>query len=161
MRGVCGVDITTIPGIDQATALKILAEIGGNVDAWKSAKHFASWLGVCPGNKISGGKSISGATKPCVNRTSDLLRMAANGLWNAKCYLGSFLRRMKSRLGGAQAITATAHKMAVILYTMLKEGKAYFELGEDYYERTYEARRLKALKRQAKEMNFILIPINA
>ncbi len=159
LEGFCGVNIIETPGIDQSTALKILAELGGNVDSWKSAKHFSSWLGVCPGNKISGGLSLSGRTKPCKNRVAGLLRMAANGLWNSHCYLGAFLRRMKSRLGGPKAITATAHKLAIILYTMIKEKKSYIELGEEYYEKNYQERRLKALKRQAKEMDLMLVPI--
>ncbi len=156
LQDFCGVDIIGIPGIDRPTALKILAELGGNVDAWKSAKHFASWLGLCPGNRVSGGRNLSGKTKRCVNRVASLLRMAANGLWNAHCYLGAFLRRMKSRLGGPEAITATAHKLAVILYTMLKEGKSYIELGEEYYEKTYRERKLRALQRQANELGFKL-----
>lgn len=152
-----GIDITGLPGIDQPTALKILAEIGGNVNSWKSSKHFASWLGLCPGNKISGGRSLSGKTKRCQNKVAMLLRMAANGLWNAKCYLGAFLRRMRNRLGGPKAITATAHKLAVILYTMIKEKKTYQELGEEFYEKTYRERRLKGLLRQANEMGLEVI----
>ena len=103
---------------------------------------------------------MSGKTKRCANRCANLLRMAANGLWNAKCYLGAFLRRMKGRLGGAKAITATAHKMAVILYTMIKEGKSYVELGEEYYERVYRERRLRGLERQAQDMGFMLVQVN-
>ena len=148
-----------MPGIDQVTALKFLAEIGGNVDAWMSSKNFSSWMGLCPGNKTSGGKNLSGKTKRCANKCANLLRMAANGLWNAKCYLGAFLRRMKGRLGGAKAITATAHKMAVILYTMIKERKSYVELGEEYYEKVYRERRLKGLERQAHDMGFTLVQI--
>jgi len=158
LKTICGVDIIEIPGIDQATALKILAEIGGNVDAWPTSRHFASWLGLCPGNNISGGRNLSGKTRRCANKTANLLRMCANGLWNAKCYLGAFLRRMKGRLGGPKAITATAHKLAVILYTMIKEGKSYQELGEEHYEINYRERRLKALERQAKEMGLMIVP---
>jgi len=157
LETISGVDIIQIPGIDQITALKFLAEIGGNIDAWKSSKNFSSWMGLCPGNKISGGKNLSGKTKRCANKCANLLRMAANGLWNAKCYLGAFLRRMKGRLGGAKAITATAHKMSVILYTMIKERKSYLELGEEYYEKVYRERRLKGLQRQAQDMGFTLV----
>lgn len=160
LKAITGVDLTTIPGIDQTLGLKIMAEIGGNVDAWKSEKHFASWLGVCPGNKISGGRQISGKTKTCKNRVSIYLRMAANGLWNAKCYLGAYLRRLRNRLGGMKAITATAHKLAKIIYAMIKQGVEYREIGEDFYERTYNQRRLKALQRQAKDMGFELISTN-
>lgn len=160
LQNICGIDIAETPGIDRTTALKILAELGGNVDSWRTSKHFSSWLGVCPGNKVSGGRSLSGKTKRCRNRVANLLRMAANGLWNASCYLGAYLRRMKGRLGGPQAITATAHKLAVILYTMIKEQKSYVELGEEYYEKTYRERRLKALQRQAQEMSLMIVPIS-
>jgi transposase len=155
---IVGTDLISIPGIDQATALKIVAELGGSVDEWSSAKHFASWLGLCPGNKVSGGQIISSKTKRCANRVAGLLRQAANGLWNAKCYMGAFLRRMNSRLGGMEAITCTAHKLARILYAMIKEGKKYEELGEEYYETAYKKRRLEALQRQAKEMGMALVP---
>ena len=158
LSGFCGVDLVTVPGIDQSTALKILAELGGSVDAWKSHKHFASWLGLCPGNKVSGGKRMSGKTKHCVNKVANLLRMAANGLWNAKCYLGAYLRRLSSRKGGAKAITAVAHKLAVIIYKMIKERKSYTELGEEYYEKTYQERRLRGLVRQAIDMGYDLVP---
>jgi transposase len=161
LKGISGTDLTQIPGIDQTLALKIMAELGGSVEAWQSEKHFASWLGLCPGNKISGGRQISGKTKPCANRLAICLRMAANALWNGKCYLGSYLRRMKIRLGGMKAVTATAHKMAIIIYFMIRDGVGYRELGDDYYERTYQERRLTALRRQVKEMGLELVSVDA
>lgn len=161
LRGIIGTDLTEIPGIDQILTVKIVAEIGGSVEAWETPKHFASWLGLCPGNKISGGRQLSGKTKACANRLAICLRMAANCLWNAKCYLGSYLRRMKGRLGGMKAVTATAHKLAKIIYIMIRDGVGYREIGEDYYEKTYQTRRLAALHRQAKEMGLELTPIKA
>ncbi len=109
LNEIIGVDICEISGIDQTTAVKLLAEIGYSVDEWKTHKHFASWMALCPGNKISSGKILSSRTGPCANRVASLLRMAANGLWNSKSYLGAYLRWMKSRLGASKAITATAH----------------------------------------------------
>jgi len=153
-----GTDLVSIPGIEQATALKLIAELGGSVEAWPTAKRFASWLGLCPGNKISGGQVISSRTKPCANRVAGLLRQAANGLWKAKCYLGAYLRRMQSRLGGMKAITCTAHKLARIIWMMIKEGKKYEDLGEEHYEITYRKRRMSALERQAQEMGMKLVP---
>jgi len=159
LSAIVGVDLTCIPGIDQATALKIVAELGGCVDAWSSAKRFASWMGLCPGNKISGGKVLSSKTKTCPNRLAQLLRMAANGLWNSKSYLGAFLRRMRGRLGGMKAITCGAHKLARIVYVMIKEGINYEDLGEEFYEKRYQERRLKNIERQAKEYGMKLIPV--
>lgn len=152
-----GVDLTTISGIDQVTGLKIIAELGGNVDPWMTSKHFSSWLGLCPGNKKSGGRQISGKTKQCANRIAQLLRMAANALWNSKCYLGAYLRRMRSKLGGMKAITCAAHKLARIIYNMIKTKTSYIELGQDFYEKNYRERRMKALKKQAEEMGLQLI----
>jgi hypothetical protein len=156
LSGIAGVDLTTVSGIDQVTALKIIAELGGSVDQWVTSKHFSSWLGLCPGNKKSGGRQISGKTKHCANRVAQLLRMAANALWNSKCYLGAYLRRMRSKLGGMKAITCLAHKLSRIIYNMIKTKTSYKELGQDYYEKKYRERRLKALKKQAEEMGLEL-----
>jgi transposase len=81
---VTGVDLTRIDGIDGHTALKLIGEIGTDMSPWKTVKHFTSWLGLCPGNKRTGGKDISGRTKPCANRASAALRLAANGLHRSK-----------------------------------------------------------------------------
>ena len=159
LKQITNVDLTEIPGIDQVSALKIISELGGSVDSWKTAKQFASWLGLCPGNKISGGKIMSGKTKPCVNRIAQILRMAANGLWNSKSYLGAYLRKMKSRLGGMKAVTAAAHKLARIIHTMIKYGKSYKELGEETFEKEHNERRLKSLIRRAKEMGLEVVPV--
>lgn len=120
---ITGVDLTEIPGISAITGLNIIAEIGRDISFWKDSGHFASWLGLCPGNKVSGGKRLSGAaSKKNSNRASVALRMAASTLYRSSSALGAFLRRLKSRLGSMKAITATAHKIAVIIYHMLKNG---------------------------------------
>jgi transposase len=159
IKKVTKADLTTIPGIDANTAMKILAEIGTDMSCWRSAKAFASWLGLCPGNKVSGGKVLSSKTKPSDNKAAQALRMAAASLYNSTCYLGAFFRRMRSRLGAPKAITAVAHKLAKILYRMLMTGEDYRELGENYYEQQYQERVLENLKRRAKEMGYALAPI--
>ena len=103
---IAGVNLTKIPAIGASTALTIVSEIGLDMSRWRSAKHFASWLGLCPGNKVSGGKRLSGKSKPCANRVAIALRVAANTLYNSECAFGAFLRRMKARLGSPKAITA-------------------------------------------------------
>ncbi|MCP4696031.1 MAG: IS110 family transposase, partial [Gammaproteobacteria bacterium] len=137
---ICGVDLTRIDGIDAHSALKIIAETGTDMGSWKSAKHFASWLGLCPGNKISGGKILSGKTKPAANKAAAAFRLAANGLHRSQSALGAFLRRQKARLGAPKAITATAHKLAVIFYSMLKNGTEYTDAGQDQYEKQHRER---------------------
>ena len=154
---ITGVDITKIPGINSQTALLILSEIGTDMSKWKSAKQFVSWLGLCPGNKISGGKRISGKSKPSANRAAKALRMAAYTLSRNSSFLGAFSRRMKTRLGAPKAITATAHKLALILYTMLKEKKPYKEMGEQYYEKKYKERMIKNLKKRAKNLGLKIV----
>ena len=154
-----GVDLTGIAGIDTNTALKILAEIGTDMSRWKSAKHFASWLGLSPGTKVSGGKVLSSATKPVANKAAAALRIAAFTLLNSKSALGAYLRRQKARLGAPKAITATAHKLARLVYMMLKQGTAYVDAGQEYYEKRYRGRVVQNLKRRAQELGFELVAI--
>ena len=153
-----GVDLTAIDGINDITALKVLAEIGTDMSRWKSEKHFSSWLGLSPGNKISGGKILSSKTKPTTNRAAAALRMAAFTLSNSKSALGAYYRRMRARQGAPKAITATAHKLARLIYSMLKHGTEYVDQGQDYYEQQYRDRVMKNLKQRAAQMGFALIP---
>lgn len=154
---IAGVDLTKIPAIGASTALTIISEIGLDMSRWKSAKHFASWLGLCPGNKVSGGKRLSGKSKPCANRVAIALRIAANTLYNSDCAFGAYLRRMKMRLGSPKAITALAHKLAKLIYMMLKYGKEFVEKGVEFYEEMYRKRREASLKKKAKELGYTLV----
>ena len=154
-----GVDLASIDGIDTNTALKIIAEIGTDMSRWKTDKHFASWLGLCPGAKISGGKVLSSATKRIANRAAVALRMAAFSLIRSKSALGAYIRRQRARLGASKAITATAHKLARLVYSMLKNGTAYIDVGQQYYEERYRSRVVQNLKRKAQELGFELIAV--
>lgn len=153
-----GVDLTDIDGIDTASALKIIAEIGIDMSRWKTDKHFTSWMSLAPGAKISGGKVLSSATKKNANRAAQAFRMAAFSLARSKSYLGGYFRRMKARLGAPKAITATARKLATIVYAMLKNRTSYIDLGQDYYEERYQSRLVQNLKRKAKHLGFELVP---
>ena len=124
-----GVDLTRIDGVDGFTALKVISEIGTDMTQWPSAKHFASWLGLSPNNRITGGKVISSKTKPSASRAAAALRLAANALHRSDSALGAFLRRKKAQLGAPKAITATAHKLARLIYTMLRDGQEYVDAG--------------------------------
>lgn len=159
LQQMSGVDLSSINGISTNTALKIIAEIGIDMSRWKTAKHFASWLGLCPGSKISGGKVLSSATKPVANRAAAALRMAAMTLFNSKSALGAYLRRQKSRLGAPKAITATAHKLARLIYSMLKYGTDFVDAGQQEYEERYRSRVVNNLKRRAQEMGFKMVSI--
>lgn len=154
---IAGVDLTEVPGINSLTALSLIGEIGLDMSKWPDGKRFASWLGLCPGTKISGGKVLSSRTKACANRAATALRIAANTLYRSPTALGAYLRRLKARLGPMKAITATAHKLALIIYNMLKHGVGYRESGQDYYEAQYKDRLLDRLKKQAKQLGYDLI----
>jgi transposase len=152
------VDLTAIEGIGSLTSLVVFTEVGPDVSRFATEKHFCSWLGLCPDNRISGGKVLSSRTRRVVNRASDALRMAATTLERSQSALGGFYRRMKARLGAAEAVTATAHKLARIIYRLIKYGEAYVRQGLQAYEKQFQSRRLQALQRTAKTMGFQLVP---
>lgn len=154
-----GVDLTRIPGIDTSTALKVISEVGADLARFASVKHFTSWLGLCPGSKISGGKVLSGATRPGANRAAQALRMAAQTLRKSQSALGAYHRRMCSRMDRPKAITATAHKLARLVYFMLTKGQAYVEAGQQYYEERYRERVVQNLTRRARDLGFELAPV--
>ena len=154
-----GVDLTRIDGVDSYTALKVISEVGTDMTKWPSAKHFASWLGLSPNNRITGGKVISSKTKASANRAAAALRLAANALHRSDSALGAFLRRKKAHLGAPKAITATAHKLARIIYSMLRCGHRYVDAGAEYYEHQYRQRALHTARRRAAQLGYHLVPI--
>ena len=152
-------DLTKIEGIQSLTALKIVSEIGTDMTKWPSAKHFASWLCLCPGNKITGGRRLSGRTTPSANRVATALRIAAQTLWRSKSALGAFLRRMAARHGMPKAITATAHRLARMIYSMLRYGTDYVMRSQLEYEQQHLVRRKVSIIRQAQALGlFVLDP---
>lgn len=157
---IAGVDLTRIDGIDATTALKLIAEIGTDMTRWPSEKHFASWLALCPGVKKSGGRMLSSRTRPSANRAAAILRVAAQTLVRSKSELGAYYRRMRSRLGAPKAITAAAHKLARLVYSMLRYGQEYVDQGDKYYEQQYRVRVQRNLARRAHELGLKLMPIN-
>jgi transposase len=152
-----GVDLTGIEGIGVLTGLILLTEVGPDVSRFRSEKCFCSWLGLCPDNRISGGKVLSSRTRRVVNRASDALRLAAQSLERSQSALGGFARRMKARLGAAEGITAAAHKLARIIYRLIKHGENYVRQGLEDYEKKFKERKLHALQKTAKAMGFELI----
>ena len=154
-----GVDLFNVPGLGADTLLTLVGEVGLDMSKWKTEKHFSSWLSLCPGTKISGGKVLSKKSQRSANRASAAFRIAASTLSSSKTALGAFYRRIKGRKGPAQAVTATAHKIAVIFYSMLKYGTEYVEAGQAAYEEKYQARRFKAIKNQALKLGYQLLPV--
>lgn len=158
---MCGVDLTRIDGINVSTALAVISEVGTDMSRFPSDKHFASWLGLCPGTKITGGKVLSGKSKRCANRAAQALRLAAAALRSSQSALGAYYRRLCARLDKAKAITAAAHKLARLIYAMLTRGQEYVDQGQDYFEERYRQRALHHLTQKAKAMGMQLVPSNS
>jgi len=157
-----GVDLTRIDALNPHSVLKILAETGTDMSRWPSAKQFASWLGLSPGNRISGGKRIGKSnTTPSANRAAAAFRLAAQSLHASQSALGGFFRRQKARLGGPKAVTAAAHKLARIFYSMLKNKTAYDAPDANYYEEQYRKRVTANLRKRAAQMGFELVERSA
>jgi hypothetical protein len=152
-----GVDLTQIDGIGPYTALKLLGEIGTDMTRWATAKHFTSWLTLAPKNKISGGRLLASRTEPSANRAAAILRMAAMTLGRGTTALGAFYRRLAARIGKPQAITATARKLALLVYRALKGELVYRDPGADAYDGQQRARVIRRLRRTATTFGFDLV----
>lgn len=158
---LCGIDFTQIDGLDVLSVQTILSEVGLDPQRFPSVKHFTSWLGLCPGSRISGGKVLSSKTRKVVNRAAKAFRIAAQSLARSQTALGAFYRRIRSRLGAPKAVTATAHKLARLFYRLWSTGEAYEDMGVDAYEQQYQQRVLKHLKRRAQQIGFDLVPTSS
>jgi transposase len=154
-----GVDLTAVPGINALTAHALLSEVGPDLSSFPSAAAFANWLTLCPGTKKSGGRILSSKTRPTNSRLSHALRVAAQTLARSRSHLGNFYRSMRARLGAPKAITATAHKLARILYHLLTTGSAYDESVFDQQQQKQNLRLHKRLCKQAKLLGLQLVPI--
>jgi len=154
---ICGVDLTQVVGLNMLSVLVLISEIGVDMSKWRNAKAFSSWLGLCPGNKISGGKVLNSGTAHVVNRVATLLRTIATSIGRTDTWLGSFHRRMRSRLGPAEANTATARKLACLIYHLLKYQEPYIEVDRTIYEERIKRYRLARLRKQAKELGCELV----
>lgn len=124
MFRIYGADLTAVPGIDAFAADVLFAEIGPDLSRFSTVAAFVSWLGLCPDNRISGGKLLSVRTRLVKSRVAKALRMAAQSLRRSQSYLGSYSRRMRTRLGTPKAITAAAHKLARVIYHPLTTGQS-------------------------------------
>ena len=149
-------------GINSGVIVALMSEIGPRerlLESFSSADGFCAWLAVCPNNRISGGRVLSCRTRKSNNLLAAALRLAAYGLQNAKCQMGQYFRRIKGRLGKAEGITATAHKLARIIYSMIRSGRSYDEKEAFKTNPGIERKREKSLKSLAKKMGFELVSI--
>jgi len=155
---ITGVDLTRIDGIQVQTAQVVISEVGVDMTRWPDEHQFASWLGLCPHNRITGGKVIRRGTKKVLNRAAHALRLAAQTLHRSKSYLGAKYRRLRARLDGPVAITAMAHQLARLIYRLLRFGTEYHDKGMQHYERQYRETQMKWLEKQAAQFSMQLIP---
>jgi transposase len=159
LKRICGVDLTQIIGLNVLSVLMIISEIGLDMSRWRSAKAFCSWLGLCSGNKISGGKVLDSRTAHVVNRVSILLGTLAPTIGKTDSWLGIFHRRMRARLGPAGANTATARKLACLVYHLLKYKEEHIEVDNVIFLDKIRRQRIARLQKQAEEMGMKLIDI--
>src|SRR5438094_6138887 len=133
-------------------AQTVISEVGLDMSRWKTEAHFASWLGLCPDNRISVGKVLSRGTRRVVNRAATALRMAAVTLLRSRTYLGTQYRRLRTKLGAPKAITAMAHRLARLVYRMLKYGQQYVDKGTECYENRYRQQQIHLLQKKAAKL---------
>jgi len=157
LHRISGVDLTRIDGIDVGVAQTVISEVGLEMSRWEDEHHFASWLGLCPDNPITGGKVIRHGTRPVINRAATALRLAASTLLRSQSYLGAQYRRFRSKLGAPKAITAMAHKLAVLVYRMLRWGHEYVDKGMQYYEERHREQQIHILKKRAAKLGLLVV----
>lgn len=156
---ICGVDLMKVRGLNLLSVLMRIGEIGIDMSRWRSARAFCSWLGLCPGTKISGGKVLSRRTRKVKNRASTNLRMAAWTASKTDTWIGRFYRRIRARRGAPKAVTATARKLACVIYHLLKHREEFVLLDTSKYEAQAQAHRLRRLQKEAKAMGYDLVEL--
>jgi transposase len=152
-----GADLSQIDGIGPYGALQLIAEIGTDMSRWRTEKHFTAWLTLAPNNKISGGRLLSSKTQPSANRAAAVLRRCAMSLTRSATALGAYYRRLAYRLGQPKAITATARKLAILVYRVLRGEIAYRDPGATAYDQLHRTRLINGLRRRVQEFGLSLI----
>lgn len=161
LKRITGVDLVAVHGISASLAQTIVAEVGTDMSKFPNQKNFCSWLGLAPHNDVSGGKVLKSRTLKTRNRAGQAFRLAAASVVRADCAPGAFYRRLKARLGPAQAIVATAHLLARLVYRMLKFKLEYQAIRAEEYEQRFREREIKYLQRKAARLGLILGPATA
>ena len=154
-----GVDLFRIKGLNAETVLRLLSEVGVDLGRFPTEKQFSSWLSLSPEKKVSGGKVLSARTKASSNRAAQAFRQAAVSTQGSNSELGAYFRRMKSRLGGPKAVTATAHKLARVYYRLVKHGEEYVEEGARAYEEKQRQRVVSNLQKRARGLGYELVAV--
>lgn len=148
---MCGLDLARIAGVDATTALVVASGVGADLARFPGDKHFASWLGLCPGTRITGGEVMGGSTRPCANRAAQALRLAAAALRTGQSALGAYGRRPCARTDKPKRVTAAAHKLARPIDAMPTQGEGYTDHGQECFEERQRERVLLSLRRHARQ----------
>ena len=156
-----GADLTQIDTIGPYTALQLVAEIGTDMTRWRTEKHFTSWLTLAPKNKISGARLISSTTQPSANRAAAVLRMCAMVAGRTSTALGAYYRRIAYRIGKPKAITATARKIAILVYRVLRGDLDYRDPGANVYEANHRTHTIRNLRNRARQLGFGLVNLES
>jgi transposase len=159
LKRLLGVDLTAIPGLNVLAVLSLISEIGTDMSKWRHEKAFASWLGLSPTNKVSGQRVLSSRTRRVNNRAATILRLAAMMLGKTDTPLGAFYRRKRAQLGAPKAITATARKLACLIYRLIKAGQGYQEADARPYELKYKDQVVRSLRKRAAGLGFELVEL--
>ena len=158
LKRISGVDLSMVAGFGVSLAQTVIMECGTDMGKFPSEKHFCSWLGLAPKHEISGGKVLKNKTLKTKNRAGQAFRMAAQSVKQADCVFGAMYRRMRARLGPAQATVATAHAIARVVYRMLKYKIEFETISVEEYEKKYKEQQLKYMQKRAKKLGFQLVP---
>jgi transposase len=157
LQRLFGVDLTALPGLGVLAVLTLLAEIGTDMKRWRHAGAFASWLGLCPNRRISGGRLLSSGTRKVVNRAATVFRLAARAAGRTDTPLGCFYRRKVAQFGAPKAITATARKLACLVYEMISTRQEYRVIATSAYQKRYDEQRLRSFRKRAQELGYDLV----
>jgi transposase len=159
LYNILGIDVTKVFGISELTAIEIISETGINMSKWKTKKHFASWLNLAPNNRISGGKLLKSKKSKRKNKAGQAFLMAAFAVQRSDNWLGQYYRRMKAKNGPLVATKATARKLAIIFYEMVKNRKEFNPLPIENYLKTYNKHRIQFIEKQASILGYKLLPV--
>lgn len=158
LKRISGVDLSVVDGFGVSLAQTVVMEVGTDMSKFPDEKHFCSWLGLAPKHEISGGKVLKNSTLKTKNRAGQAFRMAAQSVKRADCVFGVMYRRLRARLGPAQATVATAHALARVVYRMLKYQVEYEPLSVNEYQKQYEEQQIKYMRKKAARFGFQLVP---
>jgi hypothetical protein len=156
---LAGADLTQIDTIGPYAALRLITEIGTDMTRWRTEKHFTAWLTLAPKNKVSGGRLISSKTQPSASRAATVLRMCAMVASRTSTALGAYYRRLAYRIGKPKAITATARKLAILVYRVLRGDLNYRDPGAEAYEAQHRTRTVRNLRKRARDLGLALVDL--